>query len=57
MTYFEGGPRFCEVKAVNKAHIRQADWVIHTLQSCSHTCDPAITIYRRQRCTKIIKVS
>ena len=26
MTPFQGGPRFCEMKTVSKAHIRQADF-------------------------------
>ena len=31
MTPFQGGPRFCEMKTVSKAHIWQADWVTRTL--------------------------
>ena len=36
MTHFQVGPRFCEMKTVNKAHIGQTDWVIRALQSCGH---------------------
>ena len=50
MTPFQGGPRFCEMKIVNKAHIRQA---ILILKSCASI----VTSRRQQHFTKRITVS
>ena len=60
MTHFQVGLRFCEMKTVNKAHIRQAVWVIRTLQSCGPRgliIMQVITCCHRQRFTKKINLS